>query len=93
MYISLTNTQFLTEYDVINKKEKEIEEAPIQQPLYEPTYTDIEALKLSPHHVYNEPVFDPLIPVTLPVLMEGLGNHVATCHSNGFEEQYKVLLL
>ena len=85
--------KFLSEYAVINEKEKETEEVPIQQPLYEPTYTDIEALKLSPHHIYTEPVFDPLIPVTLPVSMEELGNHVATCHSSGFEDQYKVLLL
>uniref|UniRef100_A0A1X7V1E1 Fibronectin type-III domain-containing protein n=1 Tax=Amphimedon queenslandica TaxID=400682 RepID=A0A1X7V1E1_AMPQE len=90
-----TSVRVEPEYAVINKKnkkEKESEEVPIQQqqlPLYEPTYTDIEALKLSPHHIYNEPSFDPLIPATLPVSMEELGNHVATCHSNGFEEQYK----
>ncbi|XP_019851300.1 PREDICTED: receptor-type tyrosine-protein phosphatase kappa-like [Amphimedon queenslandica] len=94
-----TSVRVEPEYAVVNKKEKykkekETEEVPIQQqqlPLYEPTYTDIEALKLSPHHIYNEPSFDPLIPATLPVSMEELGNHVATCHSNGFEEQYKSL--
>uniref|UniRef100_A0A1X7T6P1 Uncharacterized protein n=1 Tax=Amphimedon queenslandica TaxID=400682 RepID=A0A1X7T6P1_AMPQE len=63
------------EYAAVNKKETE--EVPVQQQLslYEPTYTDIEALKLSPHHIYNEPFFDPLIPATLPVSMEELGNH------------------
>ena len=59
-------------------------------PVYEPTYTDIDTLKVSPPTVYNTPKFDPKIPPTLPVSVDELGTHVATCHSNGFDEQYEV---
>uniref|UniRef100_A0A1X7T0C4 Fibronectin type-III domain-containing protein n=1 Tax=Amphimedon queenslandica TaxID=400682 RepID=A0A1X7T0C4_AMPQE len=60
-------------------------------PVYEPTYTDIDTLKVSPPTVYNTPKFDPKIPLTLPVSVDELGAHVATCHSNGFDEQYENL--
>ncbi|XP_019858334.1 PREDICTED: receptor-type tyrosine-protein phosphatase S-like [Amphimedon queenslandica] len=60
-------------------------------PVYEPTYTDIDTLKVSPPTVYNTPKFDPKIPLTLPVSVDELGTHVATCHSNGFDEQYENL--
>ena len=37
--------------------------------------------------------FDPQIPPTLPILLDDLGTHVASCHSDSnaaFSEQYKV---
>ena len=37
--------------------------------------------------------FDPQIPPTLPISLDDLGTHVASCHSDGnaaFSEQYKV---
>ena len=38
--------------------------------------------------------FDPKIPQTLPISLNGLGNHVACCHSDSnacFSEQFKVI--
>ena len=67
-----------------------ITEEVVTPPAYEPTYTDIDTLKVSPPTVYNTPKFDPKIPPTLPVSVDELGTHVATCHSNGFDEQYEV---
>ena len=69
-------------YAVVNTEE-------VIPPVYEPTYTDIDTLKVSPPTEYNIPKFDPKIPPTLPVSVDDLGTHVATCHSNGFEEQYE----
>ena len=54
--------------------------------VYEPTYTDAETAFTS----IDQQTFDPCIPTTLPVLVDELGNHVANCHSNGFDTQYQV---
>ena len=70
-------------YSVVNTEE-------VIPPVYEPTYTDIDTLKVSPPTEYNIPKYDPKIPLTLPVSVDDLGTHVATCHSNGFDEQYTV---
>ena len=72
------------EYAAVNKKPPSVP-AP-----YEPTYTDIDTCKVSPPTVYNKPKFDPQIPLTLPISLDDLGTHVASCHSNGFDEQYAV---
>ena len=40
--------------------------------------------------------FDPQIPPTLPISLDDLGTHVASCHSDGnaaFSEQYKVIIM
>ena len=40
--------------------------------------------------------FDPQIPPTLPISLDDLGTHVASCHSDGnvaFSEQYKVIII
>ena len=55
--------------------------------VYEPTYTDAETAFTS----IDQQTFDPCIPTTLPVLVDELGNHVANCHSNGFDTQYQVI--
>ena len=75
---------FHLEYAAVNKKPPSVP-AP-----YEPTYTDIDTCKVSPPTVYNKPKFDPQIPLTLPISLDDLGTHVASCHSNGFDEQYAV---
>ena len=59
-------------------------------PVYEPTYTDIDTCKINPPSVYNKPKFDPQIALTLPISLDDLGTHVASCRSNGFDEQYAV---
>ena len=41
-------------------------------------------------------IFDPQIPPTLPISLDDLGTHVASCHSDGnaaFSEQYKVIII
>ena len=55
--------------------------------VYESTYTSIDAFKSNPP-AHNEP--NPQIPPTLPISLDDLGTHVASCHSNGFDEQYAV---
>uniref|UniRef100_A0A1X7SYM0 Protein-tyrosine-phosphatase n=1 Tax=Amphimedon queenslandica TaxID=400682 RepID=A0A1X7SYM0_AMPQE len=71
-------------YDAVTEEE-------VTPPVYEPTYTDIDTVKVSSPTVYNTPKFDPKISPTLPVSVDELGTHVATCHSNGFDEQYESL--
>ena len=51
--------------------------------VYEPTYTDTETALTST----AQQAFNPCIPTTLPVPVNELGNHVANCHSNGFDTQ------
>ena len=55
--------------------------------VYEPTYTDTETALTST----AQQAFNPCIPTTLPVPVNELGNHVANCHSNGFDTQYQVI--
>ena len=41
-------------------------------------------------------VFDPQIPPTLPISLDDLDTHVASCHSDGnaaFSEKYKVIII
>ena len=75
--------KFIIEYATVNKQES-------VPPVYEPTYTDIDTCKINPPSVYNKAKFDPQIPLTLPISLDDLGTHVASCHSNGFGEQYAV---
>ena len=46
--------------------------------------------------VYKSSSYDPQIPSTLPISLDDLGTHVASCHSDGnaaFSEQYKVIII
>ena len=46
--------------------------------------------------VYKSYSYDPQIPPTLPISLDDLGTHVASCHSDGnaaFSEQYKVIII
>ena len=62
--------------------------------------TDITyAVPSSSVHTHPPPpstIYDPQIPPTLPISLDDLGTHVASCHSNGnaaFNEQYKVIIM
>ena len=57
-----------------------------------PTYDDIN-ISSSLHKSFS---YDPQIPPTLPISLDDLGTHVASCHSDGnaaFSEQYKVIII
>ena len=61
--------------------------------------TDITyAVPSSSVHTHPPPstIYDPQIPPTLPISLDDLGTHVASCHSDGnaaFNEQYKVIII
>ena len=57
------------------------------------TYDNINNVSSS---VYKSYSYDPQIPPTLPISLNDLGTHVASCHSDGnaaFSEQYKVIII
>ena len=61
----------------------------------EPTYANVTEKGSCPIYAIppSPPPFDPQIPPTLPISLDDLGTHVASCHSDSnaaFSEQYKV---
>ena len=57
-----------------------------------PTYDDINVSS----SVHKTSSYDPQIPPTLPISLDDLGTHVASCHSDGnaaFSQQYKVIII
>ena len=57
-----------------------------------PTYDDINVSS----SLHKNSSYDPQIPPTLPISLDDLSTHVASCHSDGnaaFSEQYKVIII
>ena len=91
--MSLTTIEYEAMTNMMNSHTNDDKYAVITS---EPTYANVKEKSSSP--VYATPPspcpFDPQIPPTLPISLDDLGTHVASCHSDGnaaFSEQYKVM--
>ena len=59
------------------------------------TYENVSSVKEGVYIKEGPTVYDPQIPPTLPVPVDSLSHHVATCHANDntlFKEQYQVYM-
>ena len=58
-------------------------------------YENVSSVKEAVYIKEGPTVYDPQIPPTLPVPVDSLSHHVATCHANDntlFKEQYQVYM-
>ena len=58
-------------------------------------YENVSSVKEGVYIKEGPTVYDPQIPPTLPVPVDSLSHHVATCHANDntlFKEQYQVYM-
>lgn len=69
---------------------------PLPQPPTTTSGSQYTSLTIPPtESLYDVPTFSTGIPPTLPIPLEELGTHVASCHTDNdasFNEQYKVLI-